>query len=336
MTANFVVGQWVSGSKFYGREAEIEALLGDRRRRLWIAGLRRIGKTSLLKQLDHLSSAGACLPLFWDLQGVENLADLGFTLGEALLDAEEALTRLGIALPEVEDADPFASLEKLARALRRRGAELLLLCDEADELMALERGAPGLAALLWQAVDGFEAARVVLASSLRLCDLGTGLLKGFETPRYLGVMSDDEARSLLCQGQSPGASRPFDEAGVEAIRDHCGNHPMLLQIVAKRVLEVGDREEAFRQVAADRAVQHLFAVDFALLTEPERQVLRAPDGEVCGSAVRRLLQLGLVRQGSLGLTIPNRFLAAWLNQSPARENLIETSRGLQDDIAVDR
>jgi hypothetical protein len=325
----FVIGQWVCGPRFYGREAEITGLLEDRQRWLWVAGLRRIGKTSLLKQLDHLAglagSDAGTLPLFWDLQGVGGVEELGLTFTDALLDAEELLAGQGISLEEVEDGDVFASLEKLARALRGRGTGLLLLCDEADELMPLHRAVPGVVARLWQAVAAFEPVRVVLASSLRLCDVAAAekgieeLVERFAAPRHLGVMTDDEARALLRQSQLPAAARPpFTDAAVDIIRDHCGNHPMLLQIVAKRYREVGDLENTFFQMEADRTVQHLLAVDFELLLPAERQILRSlaasPENGISDpAAVRRLLDLGLIRPGgSRGLMIPNRFLADWL------------------------
>ncbi len=319
----FVIGQWVRGPRFYGREAEIAGLLDARRRWLWIAGLRRIGKTSLLKQLDDLSGADSRrVPLFWDLQGVGSAEELGLTFTDALLDAEEALTRHGIPFSEIEDGDLFASIDKLARAFQGRGTELLLLIDEADELMTIDRSAPGLVARLWQAIGAFEAARVVLASSLRLCDHGGVGIEPFEKPGFLGALTDGEARSLLRQDRLPAGSWPaFDEACVEAIRDGCGNHPMLLQIVAKRCLETGDAEEALRQVAADRSVQHMLAVDFDLLASAEQELLRSLalgdlpfDTEP--AAVERLLRLGLIRQSEPGgLDVSNRFLAAWLRSS---------------------
>jgi hypothetical protein len=322
-TIPFVIGQWVCGPRFYGREAEIAGLLGARHRWLWLAGLRRIGKTSLLKQLDHLAAADARrVPLFWDLQGVGSEEELSLTFADALLDAEETLERQGVSLEEIEDGDLFASLGKLARALQGRGTELLLLIDEADELMALERGVPGLVTRLWRAIDGFAAARVVLASSLRLCDIGGPEIERFEAPRYLGALTDDEARSLLRQDQLPPGSRPsFDAACVETIRESCGNHPMLLQIAAKRCQETGDAGEALRQVAADRSVQHLLAVDFDLMARAEQKLLRAVAGGAAvidaePAAARRLLQLDLIRQSEpRGLMIPNRFLAAWLRGS---------------------
>ncbi len=332
MIVPFVIGQWVCGPRFYGRKAEIAGLSGDPHRWLWVAGLRRIGKTSLLKQLDTLAGAdGGTLPLFWDLQGVGNVVELSLTFTDALFDAEELLAGRGISVEEIEDRDVFSALEKLARALRKRGDGLLLLIDEADELMSLHWGVPGVVERLWQAVAGFEPApRVVLASSLRLCDIAAkdeslrNLLERFATPRHLGAMTGDEARALLQQSQLPAAARPrFAEAAVEAIRDHCGNHPMLLQIVAKRYHELGDLEATFLQMEADRTIQHLLAVDFDLLLPEERQILRSiaasPESATFGEKdIRRLLALGLIRQdGPRGLSIPNRFLASWLQAPPS-------------------
>jgi hypothetical protein len=102
---------------------------------------------------------------------------------------------------------------------------------------------------------------------------------------------------------------------------------MLLQLAGKRCLELGDLEEALHQVACDRAVDHLFAVDFDLLSEVEREVLRELAGgeggigaavaeageESRARALRRLGRLGLVGADGLGrLRIRNRLLASWL------------------------
>jgi hypothetical protein len=317
----YVIGQWVCGARFYGRENLIAGLLGEPRRWDWIAGLRRIGKTSLLKQLEHRAGSDARrLPLYWDLQGVGGLEELGLTFGDALLDAEEALARRGISPAEVEDGDVFAALEKLSKALERRGAELLLLCDEADELTRLDQAVPGLVARLWQTVGGLDA-RVVLASSLRLCDSGPAeWMERFGAPRYLGAMTDGEARDLLLQSRLPEAARPaLAPSAAEALRERCGNHPMLLQLAGKRFHELGDLPETFRQLDAERTVRHLFAVDFDLLTDAERAALRSlagsPEAPVPDAAVQRLLQLGLLCRRPGGLTIPSGFLASWLQGS---------------------
>ena len=65
---------------------------------LWLLGARRIGKTSLLKQLEHLTASSpeiGYFPLFWDLQGTESPEELHQDFSDALLDAEERLGRGG-------------------------------------------------------------------------------------------------------------------------------------------------------------------------------------------------------------------------------------------------
>ena len=72
----FVVGQWVRGAKFYGRRALLDEILEGPRNSIWLLGTRRIGKTSMLKQLEFLTAdpekSGFC-PIFWDFQGAEDL-----------------------------------------------------------------------------------------------------------------------------------------------------------------------------------------------------------------------------------------------------------------------
>ncbi len=273
----------------------------------------------------------ALLPLFWDLQGASSPEELALTFAEALLDAEEVLAGRGIALSIAgsEETDLAGMMAKLARATQGRpGSALCLLCDEADELLALARAAPGAVERLWEALDALAPARLVLASSLRLADFGPegipGFAERFPAPRYLGGMTRDEARSVLLQDRLPAASRPrFDTAACEAILLACGGHPMLLQLAGKRCHELGptgDAGEVLRQLAADRSVDHLLAVDFALLSEPERVLLRslARDLPADGSpAVHdRLLRLGLLAaDGDGGWALPNRFLADWLRRS---------------------
>lgn len=238
----YVVGQWVCGARFFGREAEIAALLAGSDRR-WIAGLRRIGKTSLLRELELRAGRDrACFPLYWDLQGATG--DLDASFAEALLDAGE----------DFAESDLFAALERLDRGLRARGARLLLLCDEADELTALDREQPGWVDDFWRALEGFDRARVVLASSFRL-----DAHRRFGAPLRLEGLTDEAARALLRQSPQLGSS------DVETLREACGNHPMLLQLAGKRALELGDAAAALRRLETDPTVHHLFTVDLALL-----------------------------------------------------------------------
>lgn len=326
----YVVGQWVRGTRFYGRRLELESLLSPGRAQ-WIAGLRRIGKTSLLRQLERIAADTArdrpVVPLFWDLQGVDGEEELAFSFADALLDAGEVLKGHGVADAAIADADLPASCARLLRGLESAGADLWLLCDEADEAIEFSAAASGRLQNIWRAVLDTPGGRLVIASSLRLCDRAADdprirdLVAGFAPPIWCGALADDEARALVGQTQLPLDARPkLAPVTAESIAAECGNHPMLLQILGRRHHELGDLGEALHQVAADRMLPHLFAVDFDLLTGFERELLwkladREPSREMDSEpegAVHRLKALGLVHRGAEGWRIPNRFFATWL------------------------
>jgi len=336
----FVVGQWVRGQNFYGRSRMVEEVLSGNRNWLWLLGTRRIGKTSMLKQLELIAAASPDLgyvPVFWDLQGADRPEELHLDFAESLLDAEECLSRVGINVSDVRADNCFDSLARLRRQLLSKDLKLLLLCDEVEELIQLNRQDPALLRKLRRAMQSREGIRSVLASSGRLWRLAEAgedtspFLDGFTPPLYIGTLSDDEAGDLVRQSQLPGASRPsFSDAEVEHIRDQCGNHPYLIQLLCRRALEHEDLERAIDEVAADRAVSFFFSVDFELLSDAERAILLllAEQPEISiDSIVKNLAEpveglaghltalqnMGLVAVDEKGgLFLPNGFLRRWL------------------------
>lgn len=340
----FVVGQWVRGERFYGRAAQIAEILDGNRNWLWLLGTRRVGKTSLLKQLEHLtapSPAGGYFPVFWDLQGAESPEELHQDFGDALLDTEERLDRLGIAVDDVAADDLFISLGRLRRKLRARGLKVLLLCDEVEELIQLKDKDPALLRKLRRALQSREDIRSVLASSVRLWALAaqkqdtSPFLHGFTPPLYIDILADDEARALIRQEHLDAASRPrFADDEVELIRGRCGNHPYLIQLLCKRFLELGDLGEAFEQVATDSMVSFFFAVDFELLSRTERKIITSIaersaassktiqldlplDSPSLAGCLHRLEHLGFIRRNDeRRFYLVNYFFRRWLHNLP--------------------
>ncbi|MEM7584341.1 MAG: serine/threonine-protein kinase [Acidobacteriota bacterium] len=336
----FVVGQWVRGERFYGRSQQLEEILDGPRNCLWLLGTRRVGKTSVLKQLEHLTARDpgrGYFPLFWDFQGTDDPQELHLEFADTLLDAEERLEALDIPLEEVEADDLFVSLGRLRRRLRARGLTLLLLCDEVEELIRLNKKAPALLRKLRRAMQSREGVRSVLASSIRLWALAepsadtSPFLHGFTPPLYIETLKDDEARALVRQSQLPAERRPdFDDTTVELIRQRCANHPYLIQLVGKRCLELGDVEEACSEVATDRMVSYFFAIDFEMLSDADRTVIhriaeqrssssaslhqRLPleSGSV-GDSLHRLEHLGFIRRDpERRFALANYFFRRWL------------------------
>ncbi len=358
----FVVGQWVRGERFYGRDDQIAEILGGHRNAIWLLGTRRIGKTSLLKQLEHVSAGGehGFFPLFWDFQGADNLEELSANFNDSLLDAEDRLAELGIAVAEVERDDLFASLGRLRRRLRAMGRKALLLCDEVEELIRLKDEDPSVLRKLRRAVQSQEGIRAVLASSIRLWALAeerddtSPFLHGFIPPLYIRPLSYEEAGALIRQTHLDPELRPLiSDADVETIRRRCDNHPYLTQLVAKRFLELGDLEEACEQVAADGMVRHFFAVDFAMLSTLERQVLRfisaqthadsrslqhrlPADSGSLASGLQRLENLGFIRRDEeRRFVLSSFFFRRWLAEASQADPTVSHSTRAIDDAPTE-
>jgi hypothetical protein len=341
----FVVGQWVRGDRFYGRSAQIAEILDGPRNCIWLLGTRRIGKTSLLKQIEFIAETSRnrnYMPIFWDFQGADTPEELHLNFADALLDADERLERVGISLKDVEADDLFVSLERLRRLLRSRKMKLLLLCDEVEELIELHRKDASLLRKLRHTMQSREDIRTVLASTIRLWALAdhkedtSPFLHGFAPPLYIERFSDEEARSLIEQSHlDPGQRPQFADGVVGTIQGSCDNHPYLVQLVCKRYFETGGLEEAIEQVATDRMVSYFFSVDFEMLSEADGNIIRiiARQSEATSDSIREecslgpdVLEGGLRRLEDLGFIhggkerrfeLANYFFRRWLQSMAA-------------------
>ena len=347
--APYVVGQWVRGSTFYGRAALLQEILHGHRNCVWLLGTRRIGKTSILKQLELLTSQTPELgffPLFWDFQGAEEPDDLHESFEESLLDAFDRLDELGIDPDRVEADDLFSSLSRLRRELRSRDRALLLLGDEVEELVTIHAKQPRFLRRLRRAMQSAENIRTVLASKIKLWELAdeetstSPFLHGFTPPLFVYGLEDEEARGLVRQDQLPADARPqLSEAVVEEIRSRCSNHPYLMQVLGERFSELGNLADAVEQIANDPMVSHFFSVDFEMLTESERDVIRliGTGREVSSASIRQGLALDDVRlRGVLlrlehlgfisrvkggGFVLANSFFKRWFSELPTLQRM---------------
>jgi hypothetical protein len=218
----------------------------------------------------------------------------------------------------------------------------LLLCDEVEELIKLHRKDPALLRKLRHAMQSREDIRTVLASTIRLWALSdekedtSPFLHGFTPPLYIERFSDEETRSLIEQSHLGAEQRPqFADGVVEAIRDHCDNHPYLVQLVCKRYLETGELDEAVEQVATDRMVSYFFSVDFDMLSDAEGNIIQmiARESVATSNLIRQELPLGpdalqgtLRRLENLGFirsnteheyVLANYFFRRWLQEMQA-------------------
>ena len=303
-------------------------------------GTRRIGKTSLLKQIELIAATEPdprYFPVFWDFQGADTPGELHLNFEDALLDAEERLRQIDIAVGDLRGQDLFDALDRLRYRLRAKNLRLLLLCDEVEELIGLQRTNPSLLSKLRRAVQSHEDVRTVLASTIRLWALAgqevhtSPFLHGFTPPLYIERFSDEEAQALIEQSNLEPGERPGISPQIAvAIREQCDNHPFLVQLVCKRYVESGDLEEAVEQVATDRMVSYFFSVDFNMLPETAREIIRliasrpAATGRSIEDALamspvaargelRQLEDLGYIRRREEDrVELANHFFRTWL------------------------
>ncbi|MCB0211297.1 MAG: hypothetical protein KDJ52_18295 [Anaerolineae bacterium] len=279
------VGPWVVGSEFYARGNLLRDIILGPADSLWIIGNRRVGKTSLLRAVEHQTANSAqYMPLFWDMQGDTSEAELMESFFESTENAQwgEVDTRWGdFELPE--------NVNNISQALRRVGAyarkfqcRLLLLCDEIEGLSHLGEKEPHTLSKLRRIMQHNPAIRTVLASTRRLSRLysiqqqqdASLFLEGLE-PRYLTVFDDTTANQLICRTQS---AQPLtvDENQLTKIRFFAGNHPLILQKICSQLFEADKhilRSFSENEFILDDQLSGTFQQDFDALTPDEANIL---------------------------------------------------------------
>jgi hypothetical protein len=272
----FIAGSWVRGEDFFGRADLIrEALEGDRHS-LWVLGGRRLGKTSLLKELEYRvqrSRETSFVALYWDLQGSGDARGLAETLLSSVEDSEAFCRAIDVGVEDLESLPVAEMLATLVRRTVRSGWRLLLLVDEAEEFLVVGRADPAVLARLRRVISRGPDVRAVVTATRLLARIDEDVplptspfLQGFIPPSYLTPLSPDEGRTLLARGGFPAKD-------VALVLERTGAHPFLLQLLASRLFESRDLAATLEQLAADEMIANYFAVDFATLAEAERALL---------------------------------------------------------------
>jgi hypothetical protein len=279
----FIAGSWVRGDNFFGRGDILRDILEGARDSLWVVGARRLGKTSLLKELERRVQGSAqtpFVPLYWDLQGSADARGLADNLLGSVEDSEAFRRATDIGVEDLEGLAVADMLTTLIRRTVRSGWRLLLLVDEAEEFLAVARTDAFVLPRLRRIFQKGPEVRTVFTSTKRLAridertDFATSpFLLGFIPPLYLTPLAAEEARALLGRGQ-------FAADEVELVLARTACHPFLVQLIASRLFETRDLAATLDQVASDEMVANFFSVDFQTLDPEERTLLEevARDG----------------------------------------------------------
>ena len=292
----FIVGSFVRGEDFFGRQALLGEILDGERQSIWVLGARRLGKTSLLRELEHRVQRSRETPfvaLYWDLQGSGDARGLAETLLSSVEDAESFRRATDVSVEDLESQPIAEMISTLVRRTVRSGWRLLLLVDEAEELLVVGRGDPGLLARLRRVLSRGPDVRTVITATRLLARVDeearvptSPFLQGFIPPLYLSPLAPEDGRALLARGG-------FSSEDVELALRRSACHPFLLQLLASRLFESHDLAATLEQLASDEMIANFFSVDFQTLEDTERALLSEIARE--GPRTRRELAQALSR-----------------------------------------
>lgn len=347
MSNPYIVGGWVSGALHYGRRGLISHLLDGPNNALWVVGTRRIGKTSLLRQIEALTLTHVqYVPLFVDLQGISTRSEFNQELHYALEEVSERFAALGIDVASLAQEDEFGLLRSLRRQLMAEGRTLLLLIDETEALIGIGQADSTFLQRLRKIFLAGDGIRVIMVSTKILLQLNeqaaawttSPFLNGF-APRNLTALDPVAASLLIRQSQSPTPVTASEQV-INSIRDETGDHPYLIQMICQRLWQEDNslRELTPADLVVDDMLAGFFEHDYKYLTAGERRIVLAVSraGVMSESAlpaatslsepetvgfVFGLIKLGYLRVVYNQLAVGNQLLDTWIQQNRPRLEL---------------
>lgn len=276
----YVVGGWVSGARYYGNVRLRHNLLHGSNDYLWVIGTRRVGKTSLLRQLAEQADS-EYIPIYWDMQGCQTDQDLSQELFYAIEDQRKRFAKLGFDINTLEGASVGKLLREICRVADEHKQCVLLLIDEPEVLIPLAKTDPVAARRLRSALQRPTNLRVIMASTKSLArlhdvsqDWPTSSFLHIFAPRYLSGLAPHESDALIRQSQSDQPIRASDKV-VEAIQYHTNNHPYLLQWLCYHLFEDDGslRMPTDADLTCDAMLDSLFTLKYRHLSPTERRIM---------------------------------------------------------------
>lgn len=325
---------------FYNREYLVKELIQPDPRAYYIRGNRRIGKTSLLQQINRqLLNSENALPIYVDLEGVESIMDLAEYFQWAINKTLDAIGLPAVVFKENEKIfDTITAWLKYNQQINRHS---FLILDEAEELLGLSNN--DLARLHRILVKGSKNLTVIITATNRLQEFfhrhdgKTNFLENFIT-KPIGGLSSEDAEKLIRQSQHPNSRVEVDETTVKNIIRYAGTHPFLIQRLCFNLFENGTlRKVQEKDLVLDKELRDIIRIDFNHLDPDHQQVLLHFSWEQglstntingftktkTDSILLELEQLGFLRSEGQQYYLGNYFLAQWLEEQQPPVPLIK-------------
>ncbi|MBX3051058.1 MAG: AAA family ATPase [Caldilineaceae bacterium] len=340
----FIVGRWLRGPDHYGRHKLLDHLLNTKDSAIWLVGTRRMGKTSVLRQLEWLADQdpdSSLVPLFWNIEACESASDLAYELFISVEDETERFEALGVDIPALEEMDVRRILRSIQRTLSSQGKQLLLLIDEGEALINVARHDNRALARLRRSLQQGEH-RTILTATKQLMQLNEMMRDWLTSPFLFGFnlvnlwSLDVEAAQALIHQEQNEIEVTVDDSVLEDIMVFTHRHPYLIQFLCHRLF-VADKPGVGRlrpveskDLQADHLLAGFLQVDYDHLSPTERQILLAvtrhgvvdeetlqSDLDIASASVLEnfiygMHKLGYLRQIHGGWAVGNEFLRRWV------------------------
>ena len=219
----------VYGENFYGREKLIGNILSSKNRRALIIGARKMGKSSLLQQLECKLKSNSHIVLYLSLKGIDKSEE--FENNFKMVGQLNEKMIFDVTFNETEDIQTV--LRVINNKLQQRGKHLFLLVDDAENLAELE--SPFLDKLQIS-LEKATQINLILAGSqkiYKLREVAADWFESFPNPWILGPLTNREANALITQDKKIKVSGET----IEDIREQTGNHPYFIQLLCSTLFE---------------------------------------------------------------------------------------------------
>jgi hypothetical protein len=308
----------VTGSRFFGREHEIARILSNPDTNHAILGIRRIGKTSLLREIERLlleREASSRLPLDTPLQEKVVYLECSDLLSTDDYIREVVRKLNPRELPRLEmQKYVFFFPNFLERMSKQLKSKIVFLLDEIDNLVIMQRGDWELFRML-RASSNKGACQYIIAGfreAMREQYMLDSPFYNFTQEIRLSEFTRQQARQLIVTPMENLRVRiRNEEEVVNRIYEETAGHPNLIQyyclILLRKLDQTGGREispESLIDVYADEGFSSHLLTSFMQNTENREKalvyalLLSADDAGSCGYTQEQIDNL-LVKSGLL-------------------------------------
>jgi ATPase domain predominantly from Archaea len=316
----YIYGTPVTGSEFYGREPLLTELTQfSSSTTYFLNGIRRIGKSSMLKEIERLTKNAGYASLYIDLLGGYSSEDFGAELCR-IIENYFYDNKIEFIEDEWVDLNFENAFEKWTQYCQENNKKSFLLIDEAEKLHKMT---PKNMELLTKRISDYRPIVQVILTGTRLFwrydPTDRPDLTAFQdllTQQYIGMVSQEDATHIVTRKKAD-KQIVVSENDFDKIWEACGGHPYLLQYVCGSHHKTGDVNfSPFNTpIPSNDQLKNVFLNDFGLFDENHQFVLKSIVAQQNQgiSGHTELINFGVVAEVPTGYKIYARLFEDWLH-----------------------